>query len=337
MAVSVSSATQSTPARSRTASSMIAPSVPPPTTKRVIVDRTIDLVRNASLILGLYFAYAVVRRLTADDWSTALANGRSLLAFQDRIGLPSEAGLQHAYFLQNPSVVRAANSFYMWGHFPITGVFMIWVWWRRRAYYGVIRNSIVGLTLSALVLHIVFPLAPPRFFPSAGFVDTARDFGPNPYDLGAAKAANQIAAMPSLHVGWSVLVAISLIALCRSRWRFLSLVHPVVTTCVVVLTANHYWSDAIIAVLLVSGAWVFTVRLARLGLFSFHPTVHPAAPITDSPSVVWLTDPRAVSARAGIVEGIIDVRADRASEHLAPNTDSDEDRFAYQSPSKSGA
>ncbi|MDA3038199.1 MAG: phosphatase PAP2 family protein [Actinomycetota bacterium] len=231
--------------------------------------RTVDFTRNAALILGLYFAYAAVRRVTADDWATALSNGRTLLRIQSSLGLPSEASLQHAFFLPNPPIIRAANAFYMWGHFPITGTFMFWVWFKHRAHFGVIRNSIVTLTLSGLFLHIVYPLAPPRFFPSFGFVDTARDFGPNPYDLAAAKAANQIAAMPSLHVGWAVLVAISVIALCRSRWRFLALIHPAVTTSVVVLTANHYWADAIIAVILVLGAWVFTVRLARVGLFSF--------------------------------------------------------------------
>ena len=245
-------------------------STPTPSSRNQLLWRAIDFVQNAGLILGLYVAYAIVRRVTADDWTTALANGRALLEFQHRVGLPSEAALQNTYFLENVTVVRAANAFYMWGHFPVTGVFMIWVWSRYRDYFSVIRNSIITLTMAGLSLHIVFPLAPPRFFPSFGFVDTARDFGPNPYDFAAAKAANQIAAMPSLHVGWAVLVAISIIALCRSRWRFLALIHPVVTTSVVVLTANHYWSDAIIAVVLVLGAWCFTVRLARLGVLSFN-------------------------------------------------------------------
>lgn len=257
--------------------------------------RTFDFARNAALILGLYFAYAAVRRVTADDWSTALSNGRTLLRIQHSLGLPSEASLQHAFFLPNPHIVRAANAFYMWGHFPITGVFMLWVWFKHRTHFGVIRNSIVTLTLAGLFLHIVYPLAPPRFFPSFGFVDTARDFGPNPYDLAAAKAANQIAAMPSLHVGWAVLVAISVIALCRSRWRFLALIHPAVTTGVVVLTANHYWADAIIAVILVLGAWVFTVRLARLGLFSLHTTrLVTSPPRTSGP------EPRAPSRRSSV-------------------------------------
>jgi hypothetical protein len=231
--------------------------------------RILDLARNAGLLLALYFAYAAVRQVTADEWSTAMVNADRLLSFQEAIGLPSEAALQRAFFLDHPAIVRAANTFYMWGHFPITAVFMLWAWFRNRPYFGVVRNSLVSLTTAGLLLHLVFPLAPPRFKGSQGFVDTAAVFGPNPYDLGAAEAANQLAAMPSLHVGWALLVAISVIALCRSRWRYLALIHPVVTTSVVVLTANHYWTDAIVAIILVLGAWFYAVKLAHLGLFSF--------------------------------------------------------------------
>ena len=43
---------------------------------------------------------------------------------------------------------------------------------------------------------------------SYGFIDTAKVFGPDPYSLGIAKAANEFAAMPSLHVGWALLIAL---------------------------------------------------------------------------------------------------------------------------------
>jgi hypothetical protein len=57
---------------------------------------------------------------------------------------------------------------------------------------------------------------------------------------------NQFAAMPSLHVGWALLIAVGLIAATRTRWRWLWLLHPAFTTLVVVATANHYWLDAIV-------------------------------------------------------------------------------------------
>ena len=54
--------------------------------------------------------------------------------------------------------------------------------------------------------------------------------------------------MPSVHVAWSVLVAWAVITRARSRWRWLILLHPLVTVFVVVATGNHYWADGIVAV-----------------------------------------------------------------------------------------
>jgi hypothetical protein len=241
--------------------------------------RALDLARNVALLATLYLAYAFVRRITADDFTTAFRNARRLVEFQHSIGLPSETSVQTP-FLYHPTIVRAANTFYMWAHFPGTGLFLAWAWYRHRRHFAVIRSSLITLTVAALALHVFFPLAPPRMLRSQGYIDTGRLFGPSPYDFAGSGAANQIAAMPSLHVGWAMLVAISVIALAKTRWRFAILIHPILTTTVVVLTANHYWTDAIIAAVLVLGSWVFMVRLQGL------PVLHlPAdsSPALDSP------------------------------------------------------
>lgn len=227
--------------------------------------QALDLVLNAAVLMGLYLAYDAVRQVTADEWSTAFENGRRLIDFQQSIGLPAESSLQRG-LLTRPGLFRFANTFYMGVHFPFTAAFLFGVWFWQRALFGVIRNSLIMVTTAGLILHVVFPLAPPRFFP--GFVDTAAFFGPNPYELGATKAVNQIAAMPSLHVGWAVLVAISVIVMSNSRWRYLIIAHPVLTTSVVLVTANHYWADAIIAVALVAGSWRLTRRLSNSGRFA---------------------------------------------------------------------
>lgn len=235
----------------------------------------IDLALNAFLLLGLYVAYALVRQVTADDWATAHLNADRLLDFQRAIGLPSEADLQRSFFLDKPLLVRAANMFYMWAHFPVTAAFMVWVWLRHRSRFGAVRNTLIMLTAGGLVLHLVFPLAPPRMKPSFGFVDTGVKFGPSPYDLGAAEAANQLAAMPSLHVGWAVLVALSVVALSRHRLRYLIGLHPILTTTVVVLTANHYWTDAIIAIVLVTASWLYTAKVSAISTFTTPPPPGP--------------------------------------------------------------
>ena len=42
----------------------------------------------------------------------------------------------------------------------------------------------------------------------------------------------------------------------ESPWRFLALLHPIITTLVVVATGNHFWADGIV------GALIFLLALA---------------------------------------------------------------------------
>jgi hypothetical protein len=94
-------------------------------------------------------------------------------------------------------------------------------------------------------------------------------FGPNVYGPPAGGSiANQFAAMPSLHIGWAMLVAIGLIAATRSRWRWLWLAHPIITILVVVATANHWWLDGIVALLLLAGALAASVAVDRVPVYA---------------------------------------------------------------------
>ena len=221
--------------------------------------RVLDLALNVAVLAGLWLAYAAVRGVTADEMSTALANADRLMDVQRALRLPSELWLQEQA-LSSTWLIRAANRFYLYVHFPGTALFLMWTWARRRQLYSRVRNTLVVVTGAALVLHVLMPLAPPRMM--AGFVDTGAVYGPSPYDLEAASAANQIAAMPSLHVGWALLVAVALVAGLADRWRWAAVAHPVITTVVVVVTANHYWADGIVAAVLVLAAWWATGRMA---------------------------------------------------------------------------
>ncbi len=215
--------------------------------------RGADLVANIGLLVAMWFAYSAVRGVTSDHVATAMGNAADLLRFQRVVGLPSELALQQT-LIGRTSLLKAANVYYVVAHFPITVGFLGWTWLRHRDRFARIRNTMVAVTAAGLAVHVLFPLAPPRML--TGFVDTAKVFGPNPYDLKIASAANQIAAMPSLHVGWALLVSIGIIWILQSKWRFLAILHPVITAGVVVVTANHFWTDVIVAVSLVLVGWV---------------------------------------------------------------------------------
>ena len=120
--------------------------------------------------------------------------------------LPSEAWVQS--LVPWDSVLHAANIYYFSVHFPTMIAFLVWGYlFRPRAEYRWARNLVIALTCSALVVHIVYPLAPPRMFPQWGFVDTMATLGPNAYAGTSGAMANQFAAMPSLHIGWAALIA----------------------------------------------------------------------------------------------------------------------------------
>lgn len=213
-----------------------------------------SLVFNAVALGVLWLAYSTIRTVTADSWRTARTNADKLLAFQDWLGLPSEATVQ-SLLLDHEWLVRAANVYYLFMHFPSMILFLAWVMLWRREWMPRFRWSLIGATMTGLMIHLAFPLAPPRMLRLSGFVDTAQIFGPDPYALGVAKAANELAAMPSMHVGWALLICLATLRISRHRLRWLVLAHPIITTVVVVVTANHYWTDVIVGGGLALIAW----------------------------------------------------------------------------------
>ena len=215
---------------------------------------TSSLLLNALALGALWVIYSAVRTVTADSWGAARSNADRLLAFQDSLGLPSEAVMQQL-FLPYEWLVRGANMYYLGMHFPSMVVFLVWALFLKREAMPRIRLALIGSTLIGLVIHLAFPLAPPRMLRFSGFVDTASIFGPDPYALGIAKAANELAAMPSMHVGWALLIALAVVKVTRTRWRWLVLAHPIITSVVVVVTANHYWTDVAVGAALASLGW----------------------------------------------------------------------------------
>jgi hypothetical protein len=135
--------------------------------------------------------------------------------------------------------------------------FLIWLFVRHRDQYRPVRQVMAWTTLGCLLVQLV-PVAPPRMLP--GFVDTGLLTHQSVYSNGLA--IDQLSAMPSVHVAWAVIVGYYAWRISPSRWRWLGPAHTVTTILVVVTTANHWWLDGIVAVLILTGcAWsVYGVR-----------------------------------------------------------------------------
>ncbi|KYG56760.1 hypothetical protein AWI43_00900 [Streptomyces sp. WAC04657] len=227
--------------------------------------------RELLLVTALFLVYKVGRLFANGHEVRAFHNADRVWDAERALHLPGEGVVQQLLMHGEP-LIRAANTYYAAVHFPATAAFLVWLYLRRPAHYLWSRRVLALLTAAALALHLLVPLAPPRMLAAAGLVDTARAYGPSVY--GAVpetdSMANQFAAMPSLHFGWALMVAIGLIAATRSRWRVLWLLHPLVTLLVIVGTANHYWLDALAAAALL-GLALLAVRAPG------HRTATPSA------------------------------------------------------------
>jgi len=209
-----------------------------------------------ALVAVLFLAYKLGRALIQGHVATAFANAGRVWDLERALRLPDEATLQ-SVLLPHESLVHLADSYYAYVHFPATAAFLLFMYLRRPAHYRWARRAIAGLTAAALVVHVLLPLAPPRMLSGVGIVDTGKLIGPSVYGNASTDTiTNQYAAMPSLHVGWALAVAVTLIAVSSGSWRWAWLLYPLTTLAVVVVTGNHYWLDAIVATMLLGAVWL---------------------------------------------------------------------------------
>lgn len=217
------------------------------------------LATEAAVVLYLYALWQVAGSLSVSQVSGALSRGQWLWDAERWLRLPSEKWLQDV-IIDHQLVVKAANAYYALLHAPPLAVFLLWLFIWHRDRYAHVRNVVVLLTAMCLLIQLI-PVAPPRLIPGLHMVDTARLYGQSVYgDIGTG-ISDQLSAMPSVHIGWATLIGIGVVRIGRSPWRWLVLVHPIVMNLVVVVTANHFWLDGAVAVVLLGLAEV----LAGLG------------------------------------------------------------------------
>ncbi|HXP53941.1 MAG TPA: phosphatase PAP2 family protein [Streptosporangiaceae bacterium] len=229
---------------------------------------------EAALLVGLFALWQYAGSFSFLPASGALPRGQWLWHAERWLHLPSETALQRV-FLPHPLLIQLANLYYAVLHFPVLLGTLAWLFVWHRDRYRPVRTTVVLFTAAALVIQFV-PVAPPRLLPGTGLVDTAMRYGQSVYGAIGGFDADQFSAMPSVHVGWSIIVALAVVGALRSPWRWLAVLYPVLTTTVVVVTANHYWLDGIVAGLLVAAALAVqragrAVRLARLSRRAAEP------------------------------------------------------------------
>jgi len=228
----------------------------------------LSFARETAVVLGLYALWQFAGTLSLLNVEGAVARGRWIFHLEHRLHLPGELWVQHIA-LKSSLFTQALNVFYATVHFPAMIAFLIWMFVRHRDRYSQVRNTMVIVTGAALAIQLV-PVAPPRLTAGLGFVDTAARFHQSVYAPVGTPGPDQLSAMPSVHVAWSVLVALGVVLFSTSRRRWWIVAHPIVTVIAVVATGNHWWFDGIVAVQLIGVAIVAERSLQAVAVQSRH-------------------------------------------------------------------
>ena len=163
----------------------------------------------------LYGVWQWVHERAVTKTAGAIDRAHSLYDFEQAIHLPSELTLQNA-LLHHRLVMQFLNVYYGGAHVPAVGIVLVWLFWRHRDRYGRIRWTL-ALSIAGCLAIQTIPVAPPRFLPELGFVDAGLLYHLSVYGAGGSGISNQLAAMPSLHVGWAVLVGVAVVAVSTSQ------------------------------------------------------------------------------------------------------------------------
>lgn len=208
----------------------------------------LDAARQWLLFGGAYYFYRLVRGLVDGQPNVAYQHARDIVYLERSLHLFFETQVQQ-WTISHPLLIHLADWMYVNSHFVVTTGFLVWLYTMRNHSYYFVRNMFMVAMVIALIGYVVFPAAPPRLLPEWGFQDSVADlFGP-----GASQTAsvlyNPYAAMPSMHVAFSLMIAVPAIRLMQHRWsKLLWGIYPFVVTFVVISTANHFWLDAAVGV-----------------------------------------------------------------------------------------
>jgi hypothetical protein len=213
------------------------------------------LVEVATLAL-LYLVYEVVRGQGDSTPAAARAHTDWIVDLERNLHVYGERAVQNAAD-PVPGAPTLLGIAYIALHFVGTTVFLLWLYRRHRDRFPLVRNVLIAATGIALVLYVVFPVAPPRLA-GLGFVDTVSDSAKvNLSSDLLGSLYNPFAAVPSLHFGYALLVGLTVATVARGRFaRILGLLYPGVMLFVIVATGNHFFFDAAAGALAIGVGYV---------------------------------------------------------------------------------
>jgi hypothetical protein len=229
------------------------------------------------LFLFAYLVYSIARWLTVGDLAVAKENAAWIMDLEHRLGVASEATVQQA--LNGTAVLWVLNHLYLAAQLVVVPGALIFLHHRSHAIYQRLRNTILATWLISIPVYAAFPVAPPRLA-DVGLIDTITTQTGFAMDSKLTTSFyNELAAVPSLHVGFAVAVGIAIAAAVRNpAVRLIALLWGPAIALAVVATGNHFVFDiaaGVVASAIGYGVGTVAVRSAP-GRTSPARTLRPA-------------------------------------------------------------
>ena len=203
-----------------------------------------DLLWQILLFCGAYWLYRLVRGQVFDQSAAAFDHARDIVSLERSVHVFVEPSLQQ-WAIRTGFLDDVGSWMYLNTHFIVTTCTLAFIYLFRNEHYYFVRNMFMVAMGLALVGYVVYPTAPPRMLPELGFADSVSDFTGVSSDSNVNALFNPYAAVPSMHVGFALMLAVPMIRMARHRWaKALWAIYAPVVTAVVVLTANHWIFDA---------------------------------------------------------------------------------------------
>jgi hypothetical protein len=212
-------------------------------------------------LAALYGVYELVRGFGGEDWAAAKAHTGDIVGLERHLHVFVERDIQQ-FVGHFPGLPALLGLLYVALHFAGTTAALTWVHVRRPHAFPFVRTTLIAATAFALVGYVLYPAAPPRLA-ELGFSDTVTKH--TGLDLSSdllGSFYNPIAAVPSLHFGYALIVGVAIAQLASRRWlRVVGAAYPALMLLIIVATGNHFLFDAAAGGLVVAAGWLVASRL----------------------------------------------------------------------------
>jgi len=221
-------------------------------------------IREITLFLVVYTAYSLTQDALPDRKLLAFHNTYNVIDFEKRLKFFWELNVQ-SWFLRSDFLVQLVNTLYTLLFFPVLISFGIWAHKYHRQQYLIARNAIFISAVIAFPCFAFYPVAPPRLLSNLGFIDTLATYMNIKTSSMPTHLVNQYAAMPSLHMAWTLLIGIAIIRIAKTWWlKVVGILLPLLMLVTIVATANHFILDAIVGAAIAGLSYALALLFAKL-------------------------------------------------------------------------